>query len=107
MADVIAPLNTVTFTIKSVPQRPAQLVTIRRLMGLQPKVQRALRQRAKRRANVENVATPRAGREWINRAKAAKGSRVAVGERFTLTLTPQILPDVKSVERFLEAKKGG
>ncbi len=105
MADVIAPQQTVTFTVTAVPQRPAQRKTIERLMKMQPDVQRTLRHVAKRRRLHDNVVYIRAGRRWTNRATATRVAHVEPGETFTLTLTPQILPDVRSVQRFLKAAK--
>jgi len=101
--DIIAPLNTVTFTVTTVPRRTAQLKTISRLMNMQPEAQRSLRHLAKRRRIHDNVVGTRAGRKWTNRVRTTKVTRVETGETFTLTLTPQIMPDLKSVERFLKA----
>ncbi|MHC4218982.1 MAG: hypothetical protein ACYSU7_11065 [Planctomycetota bacterium] len=105
MADVIAPQKTVTFTVTTVPQRTAQRKTIERLMKMQPDIQRGLKLRARRRRQHDNIVDIRAGRKWIQRVRATKLARVETGQSFTLTLTPQIIPDVKSVERFLKAEK--
>ena len=105
MADVIAPQNTVTFTVTRVPQRIAQRKTIERLMKMQPDVQRGLEMRARKRRQHDNIVDIRAGRKWIQRAKATRLAHVLEGETFTLTLTPQVIPDVKSVEQFLKAEK--
>lgn len=102
--DVIAPQKTVTFTIKAAPQREAERKTIRRLMRMQPHIQRGLDKLATQRRQKDNVAYIRAGVEWVNRVKTTKLTRVAAGETFTLTLTPQIIPDIRSVEKFLDAK---
>ncbi len=104
MSDLIAPLNTVTFTITKAPQREAQRKTIQRLMRMQKEVQRGLDKLAARRKKKDNVTYIRAGVEWVNRKKTTKLTRVAAGESFTLTITPQIIPDLRSVEQFLEAK---
>ena len=105
MPDLIAPLNTVTFTVTTVPQRSAQLKTIARLMNMQPESQRSLRSLAKRRRLHDNVVGVRAGRKWTNRVRTTKVTRVEAGETFTLTLTPQIIPDLRSVEKFLKAAR--
>ena len=52
MSDLIAPLNTVTFTVKRIPRRVAQRKTIQRLMRLQPHVQKGLRALQKRRRQI-------------------------------------------------------
>ena len=105
MPDVVAPLETVTFTVTSVPRRSAPRKTIERLMRMQPELQKGLRKRARIRSKHENVVDIRAGRRWIHRVRASKLVKVQPGETFTLTLTPQIVPDVKSVERYLKAEK--
>lgn len=107
MSDLIAPLNTITFTVTKVPQRTAHLKTISRLMNMQPEAQRSLRSLATRRRIHDNVVGTRAGRKWTNRARTTKVTRVETGETFTLTLTAQIIPDLKSVEKFLSAAKSG
>ena len=47
----------------------------------------------------------RAGRRWINRVRATKVTRVMQGETFTITVTPKVIPDLRSVEKFLKVKK--
>lgn len=106
MTDLLAPQQTVTFTIKKAPRLEAQRKTIDRLMRMQTHVQSGLRRLARKRASTDNKPYIRAGVEWVDRAKATKLTNVAPGETFTLTLTPQILPDLRSVEQFLEAKPG-
>ena len=105
MADVIAPLKTVTFTVTRVPPRSAQRKTIERLMKMQPDIQHGLKMRARKRRQHDNIVDIRAGRKWIHRVRASKLARAEEGETFTLTLTPQIIPDVKSVQQFLKAEK--
>ena len=41
---------------------------------------------------------------WVSRVRTTKLSRVEPGESSTLRITPQIIPDLKSVEGYLEAK---
>ncbi len=104
MSKVVVPTKTVTFTVTSVPKRTAQVKTIQRLMRMQPQIQGGLRNLAKRRRQQDNIVTARAGRKWIVRKRATKLTPVREGETFTLTLTPQIIPDIASVEKFLDAK---
>jgi len=103
--DLIAPLETLTLTVKKVPSRAAQRKTIERLMKLQPEVQCGLRKTARKRRVHDNIVGIRAGRRWIQRVRATKVARVELGASFTLTLTPQIIPDLKSVEKFLKVAK--
>lgn len=103
MADLTANA-TVTCTVTAMPKNASATKTIRRLMRMQPEIQKGLAMLARRRARTDNVPTRRAGRIWINRKRPTALTRVAVGESFTLHLTPQILPDIKSVEKYLEVK---
>ena len=105
MPDLIAPLETLTFTVEKVPQRPAQVKTIERLMKLEPDRQRTLKKLQRQRKHYDNVVSIRAGRKWINRVRATKVTRVMPGETFTITVTPQVIPDLKSVEKFLKVEK--
>ena len=104
MSDPIAPQKTVQFTITKVPRRAAERKTIDRLMRMQPAIQGGLRKLAQRRRRQDNVRYIRAGVAWINRARVTRLTRVEEGETFTLTITPQILPDLSSVQAYLKAK---
>lgn len=94
----------ITFTITKVPDRAAQRKTLTRLMRMQRSVQNGLRRLSKRRERDLNVTRPRAGREWTSRVKVTKLVNLAAGESFTIEVTPQILPDLRSVETFISAK---
>ena len=103
-ATELEPTGTYTFTIKVAPKRTAQVKTIKRLMEMQPHVQKGLAALSKRRARTDNDPRRRAGRIWIHRKRRTNLVKVAAGETFTLRLTPQILPDLASVMSFLDAK---
>ena len=103
MAEIACGQDT-TFTITSVPQRPADRKTLTRLMQMEPSVKKGLRALAKKRRQHDNRTYIRAGVEWTDRKKATKIVRVAQGESFTVHVTPQIVNDLKSVERFISAK---
>ncbi len=105
MPDLIAPLETLTFTVEKVPKRAAQVKTIARLMKLEPDRQRMLRHLQRRRRVSDNIVSVRAGRRWINRVRATNVARVMTGATFTITVTPQVIPDLKSIEQFLTVKK--
>ena len=105
MPNLIAPLETLTFTVAKMPKRAAQVKTIERLMRLQPRKQRILRHLQRRRRRYDNVVSIRAGRRWIHRVRATKVAKVQLGETFTLTLTAQVIPDLRSVEKFLKVEK--
>lgn len=104
MSSAIAPQANITFTVTSVPKRDAQIKTIQRLMRMQLHIQKGLKHLATRRRQKDNITTIRAGRPWTNRKKVTKLTPVEQGETFTLLITPQIIPDIKSVEKFLSVK---
>jgi hypothetical protein len=104
MSDVIAPTKKVTFTIKKSPRRVADVKTIQRLMLMQRSIQNGLRKLSKRRKRHDNYTSPRAGRMWMTRMPTTKIARVEKGATFTLTITAQLMPDIKAVEKYLDAK---
>ena len=77
--------------------------TIQRLMRMQPDIRRGLKRLQKTRP-LRNRIYQRAGGMWNARVKATRLTRVAPGESFTLQITPQIVPDLRSVASFLSAK---
>ena len=99
-----APNTNITFTIKKAPAREAQRKTIQRLMRMQPHIQKGLEKLARRRRQKDNKSYIRAGVLWVNRKRTTKLTRVAAGETFTIFVTSQVIPDLKSVEKFLDAK---
>ncbi len=105
MADSIAAQKTVTFVLTKVPKRTPQRKTIERLMRMQPRIQRGLKKLAQRRRRHDNVRYIRAGTEWVNRTKVTKLARLQPGATFTLMITPQIIPDIKSVESYLAVER--
>ena len=61
----LAPSTTMTFTITTLPKNEAGVKTIRRLMRMQPEVQKALSTLARRRRQFDNRPTYRGVRIWI------------------------------------------
>ncbi|MCP4833318.1 MAG: hypothetical protein GY895_01005 [Phycisphaera sp.] len=100
----LAPSTTMTFTITAVPKNEAGVKTLRRLMRMQPEAQKALTALARRRRQFDNRPTNRAGRIWVDRKKPTQVVKVAIGESFTLRVTPQIIGDIKSVEKYIDGK---
>jgi hypothetical protein len=103
MSDLITPGNDVTFTIARAPRREAERKTIQRLMRKQPHIQKGLKALQKKRRLEDNRPYIRAGVIWVDRVKATRLTRVEPGETFTIRITPQIIPDIKSVKKYLEA----
>ncbi|MSR18869.1 MAG: hypothetical protein EXS00_06860 [Phycisphaerales bacterium] len=92
---------TVKFSIKSVPAAIKHRKTIHRLMRMQPSIQRILGRLAKIRDR-KNDRHQRGGRIWTSRIKATQVLVVEKGATFAVRVTPQLIPDIKSVSRFLE-----
>ncbi|MCH2136661.1 MAG: hypothetical protein MK101_08765 [Phycisphaerales bacterium] len=104
MAAQITPNTDMTFVVATMPTRSAPVKTIERLMGMHTDAQRARQKVARQRALKDNVKYIRAGRPWVNRARATKVVRCVPGAEFSIRVTPQIMGDLKSVERYLEAR---
>lgn len=104
MADILAPSKTITFTVKKAPVRPADRKTIQRLMRMQPRIQTALEKLSRVRRQSRNHRRQRAGRMWMVRVPMTKVTKVAKGEMFTLRVTPQIMPDIQAVAKYLDMK---
>ena len=101
----LTPSQTVVFTVKEVPAEPRRQQTILRLMRMNSGVQGALNRLKRERLRSGNRRTARAGRIWLAREECTRVVAVNKGAAFTLRLTPQILADVKSVEKYLDAKQ--
>jgi len=99
----LASSKTLTFTIKAMPRTERQRKTLQRLMRLQPGVQRTLTKLATVRRR-ETPWTQRGGRLFARRKTPTKVVVPSVGATFTLRVTPQIIADIKSVERYLASK---
>ena len=97
----IVPNTEMTFTITTDPKRPATRKTIERLMWMQPKVKKDLSMLQRRRKQKDIKYTIRAGRVWFDRPRATRTVRCEKGATFTLQVTPQIVNDLKSVEKYL------
>jgi hypothetical protein len=99
----ITPGSTVTITLNQVPAEPKYRKTLQRLMRMQFSVQRVLTRIATARGR-DNVVQQRGGRMWTARMKATKVVNLSKGASFSLFVTPQIVPDIKSVSKFVTVK---
>jgi hypothetical protein len=104
MATALSSNTTLTFSINQVPAKASHFKTLERLMRMEPRVAQGLRRLQSRRQREDNKPHQRGGRMWISRVKSSKLVHVARGESFTLYVTPQILPDLKAVEQYLDVK---
>jgi hypothetical protein len=99
----IVPNCEMTFTIATVPTRPAAKKTIERLMWMQDDKKRDLKMLQRRRKQKAIKHTVRAGRVWLDRPRATRTARCEQGATFTIHVTPQIVNDLKSVAKYLNA----
>ena len=99
----ITPGSSVEFTVTKTPTRSADRKTLQRLMQMQPSVQKTLRNLRDRRRRKDNDPRRRAGLIWVHRAKATRVTSMEKGETFTLHVTPQMIPDLNSIESFISA----
>lgn len=93
--------KTISISVKTLPAEPRHRKTIERLMRMQPAVQRTLTRVARKRGR-DNPLNQRGGRMWVSRIPATRCVGAEVGAKFTLRVTPKIIPDVMAVARFLE-----
>ena len=100
----IVPNTELTFTIVKAPTRPAARKTIERLMWMQPQAKKDLSMLQRHRKQKDIKYTIRAGRVWFDRPRATRTIRCETGASFTLKVTPQIVNDLKSVEKYLKIK---
>jgi hypothetical protein len=97
----IVPNSEMTFTIATMPSRPAAKKTIERLMWMQGDKKRDLKMLQRRRKQKDIKHTIRAGRVWLDRPRATRTARCEIGASFTVRVTPQIVNDLKSVAQYL------
>lgn len=102
-ATTYAPGTQLTLTVSRVPRSKAGRDTIARLMRLDPANAKALRGSQKAREEKNNFYI-RGNRLWGSRAKCGKIVRVAQGEQWSMAFTPQIGPDLASVDQYLDIK---
>ncbi len=100
-AKTIVPNTEMTFTIVKAPSRPASRKTIERLMWMQPQVKKDHSMLQRRRKQKDIKYTIRAGRVWFDRPRATRTVRCEQGASFTINVTPQIVNDLKSVQKYL------
>ena len=88
-----------TFTIVRRPLKDSERKTLERLMTMQKDVQRGRTKLAERWPKMSH------GREgdWVVRKTVTKLVHVEIGQTFTIHVSHNILPDLRSVEQYLYA----
>ena len=107
-ADQVDSLNagqSVTCTVAIEPTNDSARKTIARLMRLDPDNARGLRRAQHLRARRMNSYI-RGNRLYHAREKPAKVVLPRKGRSWTMTFTPQLAPDLKSVSRFVDMNAG-
>ena len=88
-------------TITSEPRAKAKRDTIQRLMRRDPAVASGLKraQHLRRRRMRTYI---RGGRTWYVREKCGKIAQVRTGETWTMTMTPDLEADLRSIESYVK-----
>jgi len=103
MIDQFTPGQHIRVTITKPPRRLAQRKTLRRLMGNDPEIKRALTNAQEHRRRTLHVRT-RGGRPWAARERAARVARPEVGASWTMPFFPTLGDDLKSVSGFVSVE---
>jgi hypothetical protein len=103
MIETLKPGQSVRCTILKAPRTENRQQTILRLMRKDAGISRALR-KASRRRQQNMVIYNRGNRDWFKRETVGKLARVAVGEAWTMLYTPDLAPDLRTVEKYLQIK---
>lgn len=104
MLENAKPGDTIRLTLTAVPRSEKGRKTVARLMRLDADNKRALR-RAQHRRVTDLVVRSRGGRPWEVRRSVSKVVRVVAGAEWSVSYSPAIVPDIRSVEKYL--KVGG
>lgn len=95
------PGQTIKCTVISMPRRGSGVLTIERLMRLDPEAVRNLRKAHRKRQQRLNVYN-RGNRDWVCREICAKVARASKGGSWTMPFNLALLGDIKSVEKYLK-----
>jgi hypothetical protein len=101
--DTLKPGQLVRCTLTKAPRSAGSESTVARLMRNDPSAKKALRRSQKTRAQNVNRYN-RGNRMWISRVRPGKVVRVVPGQDWTMTYRVDMLPDLKSVEAYLEIR---
>lgn len=103
MIDNFSPGQLVQCTVTKVPKRADQQATIARLMRQDPEIRNNLKHAQKRRRKNMRYKT-RGGRPWAIRPRAVRYANVNQDASWRMRFVPQIAPDLKSVQQFIDIK---
>jgi hypothetical protein len=103
MLDTLKPGQTIRCTITAAPRTEAGIDTLERLMRQEPSIKRGLR-RAQRRRRQDMVVYNRGNRDWYKREICGKLVQARKGASWTMQYSLQILPELKSLAKYLQVK---
>lgn len=101
--DSLKPGQSVRCTLTKMPRSAGGESTVARLMRNDASAKKALRRSQRSRAQNINRYN-RGNRMWISRVRPGKVVRVAPGQDWVMTFTVDMLPDLRSVEQYLEIR---
>lgn len=105
MLENVKPGQQITLTVEAEPRRDDQRQTIQRLMRRDPQTSKALRRgQLLRKRNLRTKQ--RGGRQWAIRERVGKVAHAARGATWTMTYTPDLEQDLRSIERFVAIRNG-
>jgi hypothetical protein len=97
----LKPGQFVQCTVIKTPRAEAPVDTLQRLMRRDPAVVRGLRRSYKLRGRT-TVTYNRGNRDWVQRQKCGRIVRCVVGATWTFRYDLSVLPDFKSVEKYVK-----
>lgn len=95
--------QTVHCTLTKAPRSSGAESTIARLMRNDPDTKRGLRKGQTIRRQTMLVYN-RGNRDWVSRKTCGKVVRVAPGQDWTMTFDLTMLPDLRSVEEYIDVR---
>lgn len=95
------PGQTIRCTISARPRTADAEQTLLRLMRQDPAIRRALRAAQRRRRHTTRFH-PRGGRQWAVRPRCGRIARPVPGQSWTMRCTPQLVPDLASVQQLID-----
>lgn len=103
MFDAFKPGQTIHLTIERVPRRENSVLTIERLMRLDPDTARSLRHAHGKRQQRLNVFN-RGNRDWTSRETCGRIVRCQTGQSWKLVYNLNLKSDLDSVAPYLAVK---
>lgn len=104
MFDSLKPGQIIKCTLTSAPRASGNKTTLQRLMRLDPASVKSLRRAYRLRAQ-RMTTYNRGNRDWVKRETCAKIVTVGKGQSWTMPYSVNLLPDLKSIEKFIKVEK--